>query len=926
MPPLSDNFGITLQQAVVEGLGSNEKEQSERLRSLKPALRELRNSYRRGASPDFADALTREAYACAYHPHHASVAATALHAAGADLLDLKGSHAHVVVLGGGPLGELVGLAHFARRHLPNLRELRLTVVDREEGWKRNHPYTAIAPTAALWSGSVDLQQLCVDLSTSSGLSELRELVATADLVTAQTVITEIPNPLGQGSVIDFLTDYLGADTRLLFIDLLEVRGTRPVAASFEREANLRTLVETDDVHLASAPIPIIASNLFDGTDGLRPRKNVKCLYRLYARPGSRITAPPSDSAPTSDQLDAIEAFRTFLSSKDKVCLLTGGAGTGKTSLFPELVRLSHNAGLATVLLAPTGQAARRLSIISRRNASTIHRRIYDFEKTQMSTAVQEDKPTEDESAKMPISLFKRKQTSEIDSVYLIDEASLIGNKSNEHSDSPVKFAEGKVLDDLLKHALETSNSKVVFVGDPHQLPPVGEPTSPALDSASFEGLGVAPEIRLVEVHRQHEGSQILEVATACREERWHSLPSMTEDSDDVQMLARPEAPPRYVLRDAGMGKSVVVCARNVDVAHWNHEVRCASGRKTRQVSPGDLVMVLRNHGSLGLLNGDLLEVTAVSDKLIKKTLRGQGATLRECEFRYDDPAVGYISFSNLLVDDLLFEPSQAKQKEIDQLLVVDFKRRRGLKESDSGFQAELLNDDQANPLRVSYAYARTCHRAQGGEWDRVIVDFNGSDSLGPALPRWGYTATTRARSTLWLTNLPMGRTSIEHMLPSIEAALAPSDILLVHQGEIQDGIQLTVDRQGETARLNVYRGKKGVSNVTPTGVPSTLRDEACALITDLLSKTKESTLSPLPACLADVAIVLTSAMQAKGYDFALERPAQYQVRFSLVDTGRRASITYDHNASGALTGERQNSGSATLLEELRTAVTEATLS
>lgn len=423
-------------------------------------------------------------------------------------------------------------------------------------------------------------------------------------------------------------------------------------------------------------------------------------------------------------------------------VLRGYAGTGKTTLLGALVRTLADQGRRPVLLAPTGRAAKVLAGHAGMAASTIHRRIYKLS---------------GEVAAPGLSLVPHQDAN---TLFIVDEASMIGTGGG---DGP--FGGRDLLSDLFEHVFSADGTKLLIVGDPAQLPPVGEERSPALDHKHLRahyGL-LAGMVELKEVVRQEAHSGILSNATSLRSELDREVPTIRFDtsSDDVVRLDG------YELQDAleeaygrhGQDQVCIICRSNKRAYGFNQQVRTRILGMEEEVNGGDRLMVVRNNylwasapGRPELIaNGETVEVKRVRGEEERYGMRFMDLTvlLPEGEGRSrPDRELDVKVMLDVLASEgsaLSAPRSQALQRAVMEEMTATTKRERS---------ALLRTDPYANALQVKYAYAVTCHKAQGGQWASVFVDqgYLTEEMVDREYVRWLYTALTRAVEKVHLVN------------------------------------------------------------------------------------------------------------------------------------------------------------------------------
>lgn len=451
--------------------------------------------------------------------------------------------------------------------------------------------------------------------------------------------------------------------------------------------------------------------------------------------------------PTHGQEVAIGQLLKFMNDLEKFCIFTlkGYAGTGKTSLISALIKVLADMKINTVLLAPTGRAAKVLSSYSGKSATTIHKCIY------------RKKTTKKADSGFGINFNKYKDT-----VFIVDEASMIGNIDNGHS----VFGTGRLLDDLLSYVFNDNNCRLVLLGDIAQLPPIGTNLSPALDKGYLESLGMKVyTTELNEVVRQSEESGILENATLIRNmlsDENYDLPKFKlADFNDVESISGAELLEELesCYSKFGEHETKVICRSNKYANKYNLGIRNRIMWKEEDISHGDLLMVVKNNYSWlpenaeidFIANGDIIEVLRIG-----KRMEIYGHT-------YVDLTVSFIDYPALEIDvkvilDTLSLDAPAMDanyhKDLYQQLQIDYDH---ISDSNKRHE-EIMKDPYYNALQIKFAYAVTCHKSQGGQWPAVFVDHGwlDIDNMGPKenyeFLRWLYTAVTRATEKLYLVN------------------------------------------------------------------------------------------------------------------------------------------------------------------------------
>ena len=450
--------------------------------------------------------------------------------------------------------------------------------------------------------------------------------------------------------------------------------------------------------------------------------------------------------PTFNQEKVIEELASFLldSANNGIFLLKGYAGTGKTSLLGALVKTLSQLEKKCVLLAPTGRAAKVFSHYAEHPAYTIHKKIYR----------QKNFSNETDNFSLNDNLHQH-------TLFIVDEASMIANDGLAGS----MFGTGRLLDDLIQYVYSGQGCCLMLVGDTAQLPPVGEEESPALCVDTLRGYGMEVyESMLTEVVRQVHDSGILFNATELRRfianNDYFSMPAITiEGHLDVKAVPGNELIETIneCYEHVGMDDTIVVCRSNKRANLYNKGIRNMILYREGELETGDLLMVAKNnyYWTEGckeidfIANGDIAVVRRVRHE---QDLYG---------FRFADVVLQFPDYDNMelevkLLLDTLHSDTPALSKEQNEKLfytiLEDYADVRTKRER----MKKMKSDPYYNALQVKYAYAVTCHKAQGGQWKRVFLDqgYMTEEMLSPDYYRWLYTAFTRASETLYLVNWP----------------------------------------------------------------------------------------------------------------------------------------------------------------------------
>lgn len=444
--------------------------------------------------------------------------------------------------------------------------------------------------------------------------------------------------------------------------------------------------------------------------------------------------------PTSQQAELLEKLGEFLMSDDpeKLFLLRGYAGTGKTSVVSALVRAMNGLKQKTMLLAPTGRAAKVISGYSGFPAFTIHKRIY------------RQKAMGDSRFQLAENMFGH-------TLFIVDEASMISNVGGD-----TEFGSGRLLDDLVEFVYSGDGCSLLLLGDTAQLPPVMQPHSPALEREKLASYGLkVHEFALTQVVRQALESGILHNATRLREllldEKTDTFPQFeTAQFADIRHLDGSELIDEIQRAYNGVGveDTIVVTRSNKRANLYNNGIRNRVMMKEDELTNGDLLMVTKNNYFWNkpykeidfIANGDVLEVMRVRKHREMYGFRFVELSLRSLDYGWEIDA-------RIWLDILQCEsPAQANEmhQRLFQAVAEDYPEIRNRRD----LIKTIYGNEFFNALQVKFAYAVTCHKAQGGQWKKVFIDPGqvADERLNSDFYRWLYTALTRASETVYLVN------------------------------------------------------------------------------------------------------------------------------------------------------------------------------
>ncbi len=454
--------------------------------------------------------------------------------------------------------------------------------------------------------------------------------------------------------------------------------------------------------------------------------------------------------PLEGQKILIGKIAQFVANQDNdsLFLLKGYAGTGKTSITAAAVKAFDKLKLKSVLLAPTGKAAKVLSKYAEKPAFTIHKKIY-----------------RQESSSDGFGAFFPDTNLHKNTLFIVDESSMIANESGRGG----AFKNCRLLDDLIEYVYSGIGCRLLILGDKAQLPPVKLNISPALDKSELEAFGLEViEFELTEVVRQKKQSGILHNATQIRNilregkdvfyKQKYDYPSIRlEGFSDIKKLngvdlidSLSDAYAKYSLYE-----SIVICRSNKRANRYNEGIRRTVLDLEEEISPGDLIMIVKNNYFWAqdleeidfIANGDTAEILR-----IRKYQELYGFRFADVELRFPDyenlelEAKVMLNTLSSETASLSYEESMQFYRKVEEdYLDIKNKRKRFKK---------MREDPFLNALQIKFAYAITCHKAQGGQWKKVFIDqgWLKKDMIDTEFLRWLYTAFTRSTEELELVN------------------------------------------------------------------------------------------------------------------------------------------------------------------------------
>ena len=560
---------------------------------------------------------------------------------------------------------------------------------------------------------------------------------------------------------------------------------------------------------------------------------------------------------TQSQLSAIAAFKIFLEGDEQVFMLKGAAGTGKTTLVTEFIKILEGQKQEYGLMAPTGRAAHIIGSKTGKPAFTIHRSIYG-----LSTLKSTSQNLEDENdGGLHLRFGLRGNNDSLNAVYIVDESSMVSDNYSENE--AFSFGSGCLLTDLFEFA---RGRKIVLVGDYAQLPPVGMNFSPALDKDYIEdkfSCKVA-EFMLREVMRQSDGSVMLSNASKIREavERRSFIEFRLDKGDDsipenIDLLT-----PYYQLSENKPSvKSAVIAYSNKQALDYNLAIRRHYyGDTAPRLKAGDLLMICRNNYAYEyeLFNGNIVQVEACQpdSEVTTRSIRVKLGKNRieQVELRFRSATICFavlgkrVSLNVMLLDNFLDDSSGSVGGLLARALIVDFNNRlpQNIKSRESEIRRmlrsketltieqqelcdqyiNLLNKDPYyNAVICKYGYAMTCHKAQGGEWENVFVDmcrFGGT--ANEDYFRWSYTALTRASKRMWHFRSPdfnyISNLVVEEIKPSANIKISNysadgnfCDLRFERLTKLamQNGLSVGEDRSKQYQHIITFSDKNGAT-------------------------------------------------------------------------------------------------------------------
>lgn len=447
--------------------------------------------------------------------------------------------------------------------------------------------------------------------------------------------------------------------------------------------------------------------------------------------------------PTKGQEAMILGLANFVVNKDEsdLFVIRGFAGTGKTSLIASLVKTLKKRKNKTILMAPTGRAAKVLSGYSDHSAMTIHKKIYRQKKINDGFAE-----------------FSLDRNMHRDTLFIVDEASMISNQSLDIA----VFGSGRLLDDLVSYVYSGIDCKLILIGDEAQLPPVGLDSSEALDPKLLEGYGFPVKHGILdEVVRQALSSGILVNATHVREKLESNVlgfPGLlrNEAKDVIRISGENLIESIESSYDrVGMDETIIVCRSNKQANRYNQGVRNSILWKEEELTVGDQLMIVKNNYFWlkdedevdFIANGDIAQINRINGYHELYGLRFADVNLCLADYKNLD------FDARIILDSLMVESASLDRDVMKEFFFKVMEDYQHVKAKKNRLDA-VREDPFFNALQVKFAYAVTCHKAQGGQWKHVYIDqgYVTEESLDRDYYRWLYTAMTRATEKLFFVN------------------------------------------------------------------------------------------------------------------------------------------------------------------------------
>jgi ATP-dependent exoDNAse (exonuclease V) alpha subunit len=457
----------------------------------------------------------------------------------------------------------------------------------------------------------------------------------------------------------------------------------------------------------------------------------------------------------SDQQIGLKAIKAFLDHPSaNVFILKGYAGTGKTFLMQQLAQWMTAKEKKFCMLASTGRAATVLKGKTGYSAKTVHSELYNFSRVDGISDEMLQGSLIDSKGQMSMQ-FNTRLPDKDEMIYIVDEASMLSGDISKDLFFAT-FGSGILLNDFFEVA---GKNKIIFVGDPCQLPPVNQSISPALDLAWLAKQNrVAVSITLEKIERTAETNDILKLAESIRnmisEKAWELYPKLPASNLNNVKLYKSDKSlfDEYLkkYKETNTNETLAIARSNVMVQNINKAMRRELfGRASIPLQKGEVLLVTQNNYSVPLTNGDFVTIEELGEITSKANLKFQNVRVKSISSEQDYPILLSLDALNSKKANLTSDQMKA--------LIIDFSyrmRERNISTNTAEYKKAMLEDSYLNCLKATYGYAVTCHKAQGGEWNNVFLFLEGDIyKMQPLqLFKWWYTAVTRAREELSIVN------------------------------------------------------------------------------------------------------------------------------------------------------------------------------
>lgn len=472
---------------------------------------------------------------------------------------------------------------------------------------------------------------------------------------------------------------------------------------------------------------------------------------------------------TPNQKSTLEKLDVFLHSDKQVFIIKGYAGTGKTTLLKGISEYLEKVNRLGHIMAPTGRAAKVIKEKTKYSATTIHKFIYDLKNLKTYRHIDKD---DNETFKFYFDFPSG--TSQLNKVYIFDESSMISNVFSEGEF--FRFGSGFLLNDIIKYfnLNALTNTKLIFVGDPAQLPPVGSIKSEALNASFFESKKILfSETEMTDVVRQNIKSGILFNANYYRKLIFSEKVAennLNLNFDDIKEIDLIQLKSIFtnIAPLPDISKAIIITFSNALAFTYNRLIREEYFPNSKKPEMGDLLQIIKNNyrsQDVELLNGDFVKILSISDTTEFQSARIKKKSSKDVVIRHEFRDAQIIHSSGKIVDVKLLDSllnSKNRDLNSDEMkalyinFIMRYKERTGgvINKKSEQFKEAFRNDAYFNALQVKYGYAITGHKSQGGEWENVFIDFSGRVGTYIDALRWDYTTITRASKNLFVLNPP----------------------------------------------------------------------------------------------------------------------------------------------------------------------------